>query len=104
MILANKLLTGVIQNDQLPDHLRLRAETEVPKPLTQAQCDKFSQDGYIVLPNTLSINTTDQLLKEALDVMDTIYKDGMNVIRHESGQVPSPVGRMLATFEGSFYR
>lgn len=72
---------------------------EDPKPLTQAQCDKFSKDGYIVLPDALSMNTTGQLLKEARDLMDMIYEGGGNIIRHESGQEPSPVGRMLATFE-----
>ncbi|SLM37744.1 Phytanoyl-CoA dioxygenase [Lasallia pustulata] len=89
-----------------PDELgvvRLRGVIPPSTVLTQAQRESYHKDGYLVLPDTLSTNQVGEVLKEAQNLMKRIHQGGEGITRHDisrnGGNVPSPVGRILATFE-----
>ena len=81
--------------------IRLRTEDSNCKGLTAAQCQFYQKNGYLVLPDILTSEETDALLNEAHDTMKYIAKGGKGVILHNATEVelPSPAGRVLATFE-----
>ncbi|KAL9002913.1 MAG: hypothetical protein Q9188_004186 [Gyalolechia gomerana] len=82
--------------------LRLRGESQ-PGVLTQAQCESYKTDGYLVIPDAITSDNANGLLNEAHSVMKRVSQGGEGIIRHDiSGDgenVPSPIGRILATFE-----
>ena len=70
--------------------------------LTKAQCGFYNTNGYLVLPDALAANEAAMLLEEARHVMEGIATGGDGIIQHVlSGTTkkPSPIGRVLATFE-----
>ncbi|MCJ1248639.1 hypothetical protein MMC30_005857 [Trapelia coarctata] len=84
--------------------LYLRAESPAPKALTQAQCDFYTKNGYLVLPNAISADEATKLLQEAHNVMDRISRGGEDITRHDTSngdELPTPHGRILATFESA---
>ncbi|KAI4173151.1 MAG: hypothetical protein LQ343_003078 [Gyalolechia ehrenbergii] len=60
-------------------------------------------DGYLVIPDAISSDNANGLLNEAHNLMKRVSEGGEGIIRHDiSGDgenVPSPIGRILATFE-----
>ena len=83
--------------------IRLCAETTVPTVLTQAQREFYNENGYLVLPNALTAKLAAESLEEVCGVMKCISEGGEGVIRHDAssgeGEIPSPIGRVLVTFE-----
>ncbi|MCJ1267763.1 hypothetical protein MMC22_007649 [Lobaria immixta] len=70
--------------------------------LTKVQRHSFNTNGYLVLSNILAGDEATALLEEARDVMRAISTGGEGVIRHvlsDTMERPSPIGRVLATFE-----
>lgn len=68
----------------------------------KVQRDFFNTNGYLVLLNVLAGDEAATLLEEARDVMKAIATGGEGVIRHvlsDTLERPSPIGRVLATFE-----
>ncbi|KAL8846823.1 MAG: hypothetical protein Q9221_008109 [Calogaya cf. arnoldii] len=73
--------------------------------LTQAQRERFEKDGFMVLPGAFDASQGTDLLEEAHNVIKRISTGGEGITRHDmSGndgakKRPSPIGRVLATFE-----
>ncbi|KAL9118185.1 MAG: hypothetical protein Q9187_005274 [Circinaria calcarea] len=92
----------------LPNHalaLRLRAESPLSQVsgLTQTQCRSYYENGYLVVPNALTISQAEDLLNQAHALKKHVSEGGEGIIRHnvssQRSKTPSPVGRILATFE-----
>ncbi|KAL8794976.1 MAG: hypothetical protein Q9195_002558 [Heterodermia aff. obscurata] len=83
--------------------LHLRGEDANPRILTHAQCESYDKNGYLVLPDVMSVEEASRLLDKSHRVMKQISSGGEGVKRHDMSTVgakrPSPVGRILATFE-----
>ncbi|KAI4273896.1 MAG: hypothetical protein LQ337_004308 [Flavoplaca oasis] len=85
--------------------LHLRGDDLPRGVLTQAQRESYSKDGYIVLPGGVDDSQGTDLLEEVHNVIKRISTGGAGITRHDmSGNSgakkrPSPVGRVLATFE-----
>lgn len=71
--------------------------------LTPAQCTAYKTDGYLVIPDAITSDEADKLLNEAHHLMKRVSEGGEGIIRHtvsaKGEDVPSPIGRILATFE-----
>lgn len=70
--------------------------------LTKEQRDFFNTNGYLALSNVLASSEATTLLEEARHVMRAIATGGEGIIRHvlsDTLERPSPIGRVLATFE-----
>ncbi|KAI4182336.1 MAG: hypothetical protein L6R41_006050, partial [Letrouitia leprolyta] len=82
--------------------LRLRGEN-LPRSLTQAQCQSYHKEGYLILPDAITSSEADNLLSTAHSIMKRVSEGGEGIIRHEitgnGANTPSPVGRIIATFE-----
>lgn len=57
-----------------------------------------------MIPNAITADQAAKLVAEARDVMDRVSKGGEGIIRHhvsdnDGKMIPSPIGRVLATFE-----
>ncbi|KAL8968235.1 MAG: hypothetical protein Q9197_004987 [Variospora fuerteventurae] len=82
--------------------LHLRGDCLNPE-LTPAQCTAYKTDGYLVIPEAITSDEADKLLNEAHHLMKRVSEGGEGIIRHSvstNGEdVPSPIGRILATFE-----
>lgn len=87
--------------------LRLHSEGAHPQGLTQAQRETFDSKGYLVLPDVLTVDQATALLNESRDIMKRIAEGGKGIIRHDvsdpGAEGPSPIGRVLATFEPGKY-
>lgn len=85
----------------------MRGKSADPQDLTQEQCDFYNRNGYLILPHVLTEEEATSLLKDARDVMKRISKGGDGITRHNvptsGGKRPSPIGRVLATFETGQY-
>ncbi|KAL8906254.1 MAG: hypothetical protein Q9171_006341 [Xanthocarpia ochracea] len=85
--------------------IRLLGDDSPRGVLTQAQRASYDKNGYIILPDAVPDSQGTELLEEARNVMQRIFTGGEGIIRHDvssgSGvkQRPSPIGRVLATFE-----
>ncbi|KAL9016872.1 MAG: hypothetical protein Q9185_005796 [Variospora sp. 1 TL-2023] len=83
----------------------LEQTTEInnPQELTPAQCTAYKTDEYLVIPEAITSDEADKLLNEAHHLMKRVSEGGEGTIRHSvstNGEdVPSPIGRILATFE-----
>ena len=95
------LLAGVRTSNDL-GILRLRGES-LPRPLRQEQCKYYKTNGYLVIPNAISSEEANELLDTTQNVLQRVYEGGEGIIRHDisgdGANVPSPVGRIIATFE-----
>lgn len=82
--------------------LRLRGEY-LPRSLTPTHCESYKKDGYLVIPDAITSSEADNLLTTAHNIMKRVSEGGEGIIRHEivgdGANTPSPVGRILATFE-----
>ena len=103
-MVANSITTGEAHYAPSTNIIRLRGEDPSRKGLTPAQCRFYKDNGYLVLPDTLTPEEAATLLDEAHDTMKHIAAGGDGVIMHNTSgredKLPSPVGRILATFEG----
>ncbi|KAI4229277.1 MAG: hypothetical protein L6R36_001025 [Xanthoria steineri] len=85
--------------------LRLRGEDLPRGVLTRAQRESYNKDGYIILPGAFDDSQGTTLLEEVRNVIKRISTGGEGITRHDmSGsdgpkKRPSPIGRVLATFE-----
>ncbi|KAL8673983.1 MAG: hypothetical protein Q9168_001626 [Polycauliona sp. 1 TL-2023] len=84
--------------------LRLRGEDLPRGVLTQAQRESYHKDGYIVLPHAFDESQGAAVLEEARNVIKRISTGGAGITRHDmsgnsGAKRPSPIGRVLATFE-----
>ena len=81
----------------------MRGESPFPSVLTQAQCESYLKDGYLVLPGAISANQASNLVNEAQELIKRIYEGGEGITKHDisgtGAEIPSAVGRILATFE-----
>ncbi|KAL8860246.1 MAG: hypothetical protein Q9178_003217 [Gyalolechia marmorata] len=88
--------------------IRLLGDDSPRGVLTQAQCASYDKNGYIILPDAVPDSQGTELLEEARNVMQRIFTGGEGITRHDvssgSGakQRPSPIGRVLATFEPGY--
>ena len=86
-----------------PLSLRLQAtQSSSFQGLTEAQTGSYKDHGYLILPNILRDEEATMLMMEAHGVMKIIAKGGQGIIQHdpsEKSERPSPIGRVLATFE-----
>lgn len=101
--MANLCILNQVAQASNAGTIRLRAETTDPTILTQAQREFYNENGYLVLPNALTAKQAAESLEEARSVMKCISEGGEGIIRHEASsgeeEMPSPIGRVLATFE-----
>ena len=81
----------------------MRGEDANHRILTQAQCESYEKNGYLILPDVMSAEEAREFLDKSHQVMKRISQGGEGVKRHDMSTVsakrPSPVGRILATFE-----
>lgn len=105
MTTANHCKAGGVHNVTDGGILRLRGEDLPRGVLTQAQRESYNKDGYIILPGAFDDSQGTNLLEEARNVIKRISTGGEGITRHDmSGsdgpkKRPSPIGRVLATFE-----
>ncbi|KAL9640692.1 MAG: hypothetical protein Q9204_000603 [Flavoplaca sp. TL-2023a] len=82
--------------------LRLQGEN-LPRPLTQEQCNSYKTNGYLVVSNAITSEEATNVLDTTHNVMKRVSEGGEGIIRHEimgdDANAPSPIGRILATFE-----
>ncbi|KAL8950200.1 MAG: hypothetical protein Q9222_003747 [Ikaeria aurantiellina] len=82
--------------------LRLRGEIR-SQVLSEAQCKSYATDGYLVIPDAITNDEATKLLNVAHTVMKRVSEGGEGITRHEisgdGAETPSPIGRVLATFE-----
>lgn len=83
--------------------IRLRGDDRPRGFLTEAQRESYHKDGYIVLPGAITESQATNLLEEAQNVIKRISTGGEGITRHDMSNSgtkrPSPIGRVLATFE-----
>ena len=83
--------------------IRLRGEEQSRGLLTQAQCESYKSDGYLVLPGAFADSQGTALLEEARTVIERIATGGEGITRHDVSSPgtkrPSPINRVIATFE-----
>ncbi|KAI4281010.1 MAG: hypothetical protein L6R38_004004 [Xanthoria sp. 2 TBL-2021] len=102
---ANHCNPGGVHNVTDGGTLHLRGEDLLRGILTQAQRESYNKDGYIILPGAFDDSQGTNLLEEARNVIKRISTGGEGITRHDmsgSGGAkkrPSPIGRVLATFE-----
>lgn len=81
----------------------MRGKSADPQELTQEQRDFYNRNGYLIIPHVLTAEEATSLLNDARDAMKRISKGGNGITRHDvsanGGRRPSPIGRVLATFE-----
>lgn len=81
----------------------MRDERQPLQILSQAQCESYNKNGYLILPDALTVDQATELLGDARDVMKRISEGGEGIIRHDisgsGAKKLSPIGRVLATFE-----
>ncbi|KAI4235479.1 MAG: hypothetical protein LQ349_003147 [Xanthoria aureola] len=82
--------------------LHLQGE-HLPRPLTQEQCNSYKKNGYLVISNASTSQEATNLLDTTYNVMKRVSEGGEGITRHEiigdGANAPSPVGRIIATFE-----
>ena len=91
-------------NGPIEGTLRLRADSPPPQGLTQAQCESYNKEGYLILPDAIPASQLTELLEETYDTLKRITQGGKGIARHDASgggveKTPSPIGRLLATFE-----
>lgn len=83
--------------------LHLRGKSADPHEFTQEHRDFYNTNGYVILPEILTADEASSLLNDARDVMARISKGSDGIMTHDistsGGKPPSPIGRVLATFE-----
>ena len=78
-----------------------------PRPqlsaLTQTQRESYHENGFLVIPNALTTAQADELLNEAHTLMKRVSEGTEGIVQHDistpGAKTPSPVGRVIATFE-----
>ncbi|KAL8778641.1 MAG: hypothetical protein Q9213_007331 [Squamulea squamosa] len=100
---ANPLDPGGVHNMTDGGTIRLRGNDQLRGFLMEAQRESYSKDGYIVLPGAITDSQAADLLEEAQNVIKRISTGGEGITRHDMSKSgakrPSPIGRVLATFE-----
>ncbi|KAL8648842.1 MAG: hypothetical protein Q9210_004757 [Variospora velana] len=101
-VFADRFAAGIANASNGLGVLRLRGDYQNPE-LMPAQCTAYKTDGYLVIPEAITSDEVDKLLSEAHHLMKRVSEGGEGIIRHnvstKGGDVPSPIGRILATFE-----
>ncbi|KAL8770613.1 MAG: hypothetical protein Q9209_003681 [Squamulea sp. 1 TL-2023] len=100
---ANPLDPGGVHNMTDGGTIRLRGDDQPRGLLMEAQRESYNKDGYIILPGAITDSQAADLLEEAQNVIKRISTGGEGITRHDmsisGAKRPSPIGRVLATFE-----
>lgn len=101
--MANSCILNQVAQASNAGTIRLRAENIDTTVLTRAQREFYNENGYLVLPDALTAKQAVESLEEARSVMKRISEGGEGIKRYDAssggGEMPSPIGRVLATFE-----